>query len=141
MRVEGSHATIARRSNTMAANDDDGQIDEPRPWYVYLLRCGDGSLYCGATNDVMRRIRMHELGKGARYTRAKRPVRLVFVDEHSSKSAALSIEARIKRMPRAQKELVVHDDEPSGLHACPPAAPGVRTPKKKRSAHRKEPSD
>lgn len=78
-------------------------------WFVYLLACRDGSLYCGATNDPWRRFLVHERGKGARYTRARLPVRLVFVQECASRSEALSLEHRLKRVPARVKRLLAVD--------------------------------
>ena len=73
-------------------------------WYVYLLRCSDGSLYAGVTTDLARRVAQHNAGKGGAYTRAKRPVRLVFRENHPTRSSALKREAQIKRWPRSKKE-------------------------------------
>ena len=72
-------------------------------WSVYILRCGDGTLYTGATVDVEARLARHSAGKGARYTRARLPVVLVFHEEAGDRSAALRREAEIKRLTRAQK--------------------------------------
>lgn len=72
-------------------------------WWVYLLRCSDGTFYCGATNDVARRILAHGRGR-VKYTRGRLPVRLAFAEEVGAKGAALSREAAVKRMSRAQKE-------------------------------------
>jgi putative endonuclease len=71
--------------------------------YVYLLRCGDGSLYCGWTTDVQRRLAAHRSGSASRYTRSRRPVALALVLPVADRSAALREEARIKRLPRAAK--------------------------------------
>ena len=71
--------------------------------YVYLLRCGDGSLYCGWTTDVERRLAAHRAGTASRYTRSRLPVELAAVVEVADRSAALRKEARIKRLPRAAK--------------------------------------
>ena len=71
--------------------------------YVYLLRCADGSLYCGWTTDVDRRLRMHQRGKASRYTSTRLPVELAGVIPVADRSAALREEARIKRLPRADK--------------------------------------
>ncbi|MBI3273404.1 MAG: GIY-YIG nuclease family protein [Planctomycetes bacterium] len=77
------------------------------PWFVYLLRCGDGSLYCGITNDLARRVEAHRRGKGARYTRSRPPVRLAYWESSGSRSAALRREHALKKLPRARKlELV-----------------------------------
>jgi putative endonuclease len=71
--------------------------------YVYLLRCGDGSLYCGWTTDVERRLAAHRSGSASRYTRSRLPVELALVLAVPNRSAALREEARIKRLPRAAK--------------------------------------
>jgi putative endonuclease len=71
--------------------------------YVYLLRCADGSLYCGWTTDIQRRLAAHRSGVASRYTRGRRPVELVVVVPAADRSAALREEARIKRLPRAAK--------------------------------------
>ena len=71
--------------------------------YVYLLRCSDGSLYCGWTNDPQRRLRAHNEGRGAKYTRSRRPVALVWLERCGDRSAALRREREIKRMSREEK--------------------------------------
>jgi putative endonuclease len=71
--------------------------------FVYLLRCGDGSLYCGWTTDVPRRLEQHRAGTASRYTRVRLPVELAWSKPVSSRSAAMREEARIKRLPRAAK--------------------------------------
>ena len=72
-------------------------------WYVYMLCCGDGSLYTGSTTDVERRLREHQGGTGARYTRSRPPVTLAYAEEAPDRSAAQRREAAIKKLPRAQK--------------------------------------
>ena len=72
-------------------------------YYVYILRCADGTLYTGYTDDVERRLRAHNSGKGAKYTRSRRPVALAYAEEWPDKSAALKREAAIKRLSRAEK--------------------------------------
>ena len=72
-------------------------------WYVYMLRCGDDSLYTGCTDDVARRLAAHQSGKGAKYTRSRLPVSLAYQEEQPDKSAALRREAAIKRLKRPQK--------------------------------------
>ena len=71
--------------------------------HVYLLRCADGSLYCGWAADLERRLIQHRCGKGSRYTRARLPVELAWSKPVASRSAALREEARIKRLSRAEK--------------------------------------
>ncbi|KEA65735.1 putative endonuclease containing a URI domain [Marinobacterium lacunae] len=74
-------------------------------WYVYIVRCADGSFYTGVTTDLQRREREHngEGGPGARYTRARRPVAMVWSEVQSDRSSALRREYAIKRLRRAQK--------------------------------------
>jgi putative endonuclease len=85
------------------------------PWQVYLLRCRDGSLYAGATVDIRRRLLAHQSGKGAAYTRSRRPVELVYSEPAGDRSAALRREAALKRLPRRAKlELVLTASERSG---------------------------
>lgn len=72
-------------------------------WLVYLLRCRDGSLYCGITNDLPKRLKAHAAGRASRYTRSRLPVALAYVEPQRSKSAALKREAAIKKLPRLQK--------------------------------------
>ena len=72
-------------------------------YYVYILRCGDGTLYTGSTNDVPRRLAIHQSGKGAKYTRSRLPVELVYREPAADRSAALRREAAIKAMTRAEK--------------------------------------
>jgi len=71
--------------------------------YVYLLECADGSLYCGWTTDIERRLAAHRAGTASRYTRSRLPVALGAVMPVPDRSAALREEARIKRLPRAAK--------------------------------------
>jgi putative endonuclease len=78
-------------------------IEAPSMAFVYLLRCADDSLYCGWTTDVERRVGEHGAGTASRYTRSRRPVELAAVFEAADRSAALREEARIKRLPRAEK--------------------------------------
>lgn len=72
-------------------------------YLVYILRCGDGTLYTGCTNDLDRRLRAHQAGRGAKYTRSRLPVELVYREAAADRSAALRREAAIKRMDRRAK--------------------------------------
>ena len=72
-------------------------------WYVYMLRCKDGSLYTGYTDDVERRVACHNSGKGAKYTRSRLPATLVYQEECADKAAALRREYAIKQLPRQKK--------------------------------------
>lgn len=72
-------------------------------WYVYMLRCGDGTLYTGMTDDVEKRFAAHCAGKGAKYTRGRGPLELVYTEEAENKSAALRREYAMKKMTRQEK--------------------------------------
>ena len=83
-----------------------------QPWTVYILRCSDGSLYTGITTDIERRFVEHQQGsKQAKSLRGKTVESIVFTLEVSSRNEALKIEAYIKRLPKARKELLVAGDE------------------------------
>jgi putative endonuclease len=76
-------------------------------WFVYLLRCADGTLYAGVTTDIARRLAAHNAGRGAKYTRARRPVALAWSARAKDKVAAMRREWRIKALTRAEKQLLV----------------------------------
>jgi predicted GIY-YIG superfamily endonuclease len=77
-------------------------------WFVYMVRCADGSLYTGITKDVARRCQQHNTGTASRYTRSRRPVKLVCQEDHPSQSSALKREAAIKTMTRREKLTMIH---------------------------------
>ena len=79
-------------------------------WYVYMLRCADGSLYTGIATDVERRFEEHKSGRGAKYTRSHPPAAVVYREQFSDKGAALRREAAIKKLPRAKKLELTEDD-------------------------------
>ncbi len=90
-----------------------------KKWVVYLVRCSDKSLYCGITNDLKNRLIEHNSGKGAKYTRSRRPVELLGVSPEMTKSEALKLEYRIKQLPadrkitelqKKEKEMTVKQD-------------------------------
>ena len=72
-------------------------------WKLYILRCGDGSLYTGITTDVPKRLEAHRSGKGAKYTRGRGPLELVYWEDCGDHSAALKRELEIKALPREEK--------------------------------------
>jgi len=72
--------------------------------YIYIVKCSDGTYYTGWTTNPKRRVREHNAGQGAHYTRHRRPVELVYVEEHPDRSAAMSREYKIKKLTHAQKE-------------------------------------
>jgi len=76
----------------------------PRDWNVYIARCADHTLYTGIAKDVAKRIAKHNAGRGAAYTRARRPVTMVYAAQGFTRSEALVEEARIKALPRDEKK-------------------------------------
>lgn len=76
-------------------------------WYVYILRCCDGTLYTGSTNNVPRRLSQHQKGRGAKYTRSRLPLTLVYQEPQPDRSAALRREAAIKRLSRQKKLAII----------------------------------
>lgn len=72
-------------------------------WHVYIVECFDGTLYTGITNNLEKRIETHNQGKGAKYTRGRRPVKLLCSVEREDRIAALRHEARVKKMPKNKK--------------------------------------
>ncbi len=72
-------------------------------YFVYILSCNDGSLYTGTTNDIEKRMKVHESGKGSKYVRARSPFKLVYSEEVENKSVALKREFEIKKMKREDK--------------------------------------
>lgn len=80
-------------------------------WFVYVLRCADGTLYTGITTELERRVRQHNAGVGARYTSSRGPVELVYSEPASDRSAAGRREAEIKKLSRADKLLLIRGHE------------------------------
>lgn len=78
-------------------------------WYLYILRCGDGTLYTGITTDVERRLEAHQTGKGAKYTRGRGPLELVYREACENHSDALKRELAVKKLTRKQKEQLLAD--------------------------------
>ncbi len=76
---------------------------DTKNWYVYILSCGDGSLYTGMTDDVLRRLNAHRAGKGAKYTRGRGPLELRYQELCATRSAALRREREIKSLSHAEK--------------------------------------
>ena len=85
-----------------------GQTEEGKSgWVCYLLGCADGTLYCGITNDMEKRMAAHNSGEGAKYTRGRSPVQLLYAEPCADKSAALKRELQIKCLPRSKKQAIV----------------------------------
>ena len=90
--------------------------------FVYLLRCTDGSLYCGWTTDLARRVGAHRRGTGSRYTTRRRPVELAAAWRAPDRSAAMRLEAQIKRLPRPEKVALVDGAPLAGAERVPQKA-------------------
>lgn len=82
---------------------------EPASWYIYIVRCADASLYTGIATDVQRRLAEHNAGSGARYTRSRRPVKLVHVENADDRSSAQRREHQIKQLPTADKRALINE--------------------------------
>ena len=87
-------------------NKSKGEITKTN--YVYIVKCQDNTFYTGWTTDLVKRINAHNHGKGAKYTKARRPVELVYFEEYTEKSLALKREYAIKQMTRKEKELLIN---------------------------------
>jgi putative endonuclease len=96
--------------------------------YLYIACCSDGSYYTGISGDVEARIKLHNTGRGAKYTSARRPVTLIYSETHKTLSLAMKREREIKSWPRSRKEALVQAAVPAGKRKSPP---------KKRSADSK----
>src|SRR5437763_10892239 len=93
---------MSQRKGTKVGKEPAGDA-----WFVYMLRCADGSLYTGITKDVKRRCRQHNDGTASRYTRSRRPTKLVWQEAQPSRSSALKREAAIKAMTRREKLVLI----------------------------------
>jgi putative endonuclease len=78
-------------------------------WSIYILLCSDGSFYAGSTNDIEKRLRAHFAGKGAKYTKSHKPVKIIYREEFNTKPKALKREIEIKRLTRKEKEKLIKD--------------------------------
>ena len=78
-----------------------------KKWFLYILRCGDGSLYTGITTDVEARLAQHRAGKGAKYTRGRGPLEVFYTEECGDHSMALKRELAVKALPREEKERMI----------------------------------
>ncbi|MGX7073371.1 GIY-YIG nuclease family protein [Falseniella ignava] len=83
--------------------------------FMYVVECRDGSYYTGYTTDVVKRLKVHNSGKGAKYTRARLPVRLIYAEGFASKEEAMSAEALLKRKKRSQKISYLSDNQEKNL--------------------------
>lgn len=89
--------------------------------YAYMLRCADGTIYSGYTNDPYRRTAVHNSGRGAKYTRSRLPVKLVYIKVFSTKRDALKREAALKKLSHADKVTLIEQSVPFGDDFCSPS--------------------
>ena len=81
-----------------------------KPWFLYVVQCSDNTLYTGVTTEISRRVNEHNVGaRGAKYTMARRPVRLVYWEEHPNRSDAQSYEYAFKKLSRKQKDIHISE--------------------------------
>lgn len=104
--MSGKAAPVAR-PRKVRRNDDHMAPTAVGSWFLYILRCADGSLYTGVTKDLERRCKQHNEGRASRYTRGRRPTRLVYAEAHDSHSRALKREAAVKSLRRRQKDSLI----------------------------------
>lgn len=88
-----------------------------RPWQLYLLRCGDGTLYTGIALDAQKRLLMHQRGRGAKYTRGRGPLELVYTESCPSHSDALRRELEVKKLTREEKEALIANGRECGVRS------------------------
>lgn len=94
----------------MKKDDNEENVEQdkaPSVNYTYMLLCADGTLYTGWTNDLKKRVKAHNSGKGAKYTRPRRPVKLVYYEEFPTKEEAMRREVAIKKLERKEKEKLI----------------------------------
>ncbi|MBU9888276.1 MAG: GIY-YIG nuclease family protein [Candidatus Omnitrophica bacterium] len=82
-------------------------VKEADDWELYILRCGDNSFYTGVTNNLERRLKMHQTGKASRYTRVRRPVEMIYHEKCGTRTQALVRECAVKELPRKKKEELI----------------------------------
>ena len=105
------HRLRFRRKRKTYGSNNQLTAGETNMNYTYLLRCADGTLYCGWTNHLKKRVEAHNAGKGAKYTKSRRPVILVYYEEYETKSEALRREAAIKKLSRQEKLRMIRQFE------------------------------
>src|SRR5262249_20603832 len=95
------------QSRKSARKSRNGRVGQAARWWVYVLRCADGTLYTGITTNHDRRLGQHNAGTASKYTRCRRPVTIVYRQAHPSRGAALRREAAIKALSRREKETLI----------------------------------
>lgn len=101
------HPKIKRMVKKMEADEASGLREPDEGWHLYILRCQGNTFYTGVTKDLSRRLKMHNDGKASKYTRARRPVQLIYSEDYASHATALVREYKVKALPRKEKEQLV----------------------------------
>lgn len=103
------HQKMVKMVRRMQENEKTARKNKKKreKWFLYILRCVDGSLYTGITNDLDRRVKMHGDGKGAKYTRSRRPVTIVYSENCKGRTAAMVRECAVKALPRSKKNELI----------------------------------
>ncbi len=96
-----------RMIKTMEEKEGDGSQKPDEPWFLYILRCQNDSFYTGVTKDLERRLKMHNDGKASKYTRARRPVEMIYHEDCMGRAQALVRECEVKALSRKKKEQLV----------------------------------
>ncbi len=91
----------------MEEREEGGRRQPDEPWFLYILRCENDAFYTGVTKDLKRRLKMHNNGRASRYTRARRPVRMVYHEDCAGHAQALVRECKVKALSRKEKEQLV----------------------------------
>lgn len=94
----------------------DQKIGVFKMYFTYILRCNDGTLYCGYTTDLDKRLKTHNKGEGAKYTKSRLPVELVYFEELETKSLAMKRECQIKKLTRGEKLKLINKNENGTQH-------------------------
>ena len=102
-KFQKTNAEILTTTNSFSK----AKVSKTHPWFIYILECQDGSFYTGITTDIERRLKMHNDGKGARFTRSRRPVKVIYQESLSTRAQALIREYKIKALSRIKKQALV----------------------------------
>ena len=102
------HPTYKRMLKGLKKNSCSGRSKKASgKWFLYILKCLDGTFYTGITNDLERRLKMHQAGKASKYTRTRRPVEMLYSEKCGDRSSALIRECEVKDWPRVKKEKLI----------------------------------
>ena len=99
--------TYQRMLEALTAKGKSSPSGRKEKWFLYILKCSDGTFYTGITKDIERRLTAHNNGKGAHFTRSRRPVEIIYQETLKSRTQALVREFAVKSLPRKKKELLV----------------------------------